>query len=160
MDSLSQHSSLGSRSAWDDPAWPPDTSSRVSRTWSSQTEVVGIHKRCYLHVCRSPSLHEESPICSNQLKQHLDTDDPKMKGTSPSQEKLLSVASKRKTPKDGEDLHAVQQRWKRITDARRSQTRWPAHGDRPINFNEALLLLPKFVLHWETLCYICLFFLF
>ena len=69
------------------------------------------------------ALIKEAPIKSG--------DDPKMKGAC--QENLLSVGGKRNAPKDGEDLHAVQQSWKRITDARSNQTCWPAYRDLSIS---------------------------
>ena len=62
----------------------------------------------------------------------FDTDDPKPSCASESEESLLSVGSKRKNPRDGEDLRARQTRWKQINGDHRQQhgpplaRHWPA----------------------------------
>ena len=76
-----------------------------------ETEVVSNHKQYSLHVCSSPTVAymnrvRLAPTSQNNI---VDSDDLKMKGDS--QEELLSVGSKRKAPKGGEDPHAVEQRW-------------------------------------------------
>jgi hypothetical protein len=64
----------------------------------------------------------------SQQHSTFDTDDPKEVKTT--QEKLLSVGRKRKIPKNGDDLQAMQLRWKRIVRARGHQPPRSTSGDQ------------------------------
>ena len=71
--------------------------------------------KCCAIINNTVWLSEAALACMNQVRfapsnqnNVFDTDDQKTKLAL--QEKLLSIGSKRKAPKDGEDLHAVQQK--------------------------------------------------
>ena len=64
----------------------------------------------------------------SQQNNTFDTDDPKESRVT--QERLLSVGRKRKIPKNGDDLQAMQLRWRRIVGARGHQPQRSTSGDQ------------------------------
>ena len=75
--------------------------------------------------------HESNPFIYASQSSTFGTDDPKSSCTS--HENLLSVGSKRKLPRDSEDLLARQIRWKRINGDRGQQHR--QHGPPTTEIN-------------------------